>query len=32
LSSKEGRNASKTDISSIVGQLGLGEAHRHQFT
>jgi hypothetical protein len=28
-SSKEGRNASKMDISSIVGQLRAGEAHRH---
>jgi hypothetical protein len=31
-SSKEGRSASKMDISSIVGQLRPGEAHRHQST
>jgi hypothetical protein len=31
-SSKEGRGASKTDISSTVGQLGPGETHRHQST
>jgi hypothetical protein len=31
-SSKEGHSASKTDISSTVGQHGLGEAHRHQST
>jgi hypothetical protein len=31
-SSKEGRSAFKMDISSIVGQPGLGEDHRHQST
>jgi hypothetical protein len=29
---KEGRSTSKTDISSIAGQPGLGEDHRHRST
>jgi hypothetical protein len=32
LSSKEGRSASKTDISSTARQPGLGKDHRHQST
>jgi hypothetical protein len=32
LSSKEGRSASKTDISSTVGQPGPGKDQRHQST
>jgi hypothetical protein len=31
-SSKEGRSATKTDISSTAGRPGLGEDHRHQST